>query len=325
MDPLNLKHLENPDKLLDTAFSRARKKASLYPKQKTPFYTLKGKELVRITVFADYLEKRLFDVVKDFPSIDNLSLFYKELMVCVIDVDEMKKNLSSISSVARLIKRLRYSYAQRMAALRFDEKRKVKIIFKEFSGRVSSLLKGLTKKIDFYNDSIRALKEMPAIDTGKESFILAGYPNVGKSTLLKKVTGSKVKTAAYPFTTKELNVGKILKKHIEVQIIDTPGLLDRSLFKRNKVELKAITALQHLKGVVFFIVDPTNDLENQKTLFEELTQVFSTKIVVVINKTDIATEEQVKEAKKQFKGIKKILEGNGKNNLKEFILKETFF
>jgi nucleolar GTP-binding protein len=320
---MNLKYLEDPEKLLDIAFAQARKAGGLYPQQRMPFYTMKGKEIAKIEKFGNYLEKALMTVVHDFPSVDNLAPFYRELVRSVIDVDLSLKELSKISSIAKIIKKQKIQYIVKLKEMKFERgaSGKAKKISNEFFGRIASMIKSLKGPIHVYNDAAKKMRELPSVRMGEESIIFAGFPNVGKSTLVKKITGSKVKVAAYPFTTKGLNIGYLEKKHLEIQVIDTPGLLDRPLHERNKIEMKAINALQYLDGKVVFVVDPTDDLEKQRNLFDELKKLFTKqKFLIAINKTDISTLEQIKAVEQKFKGIKKILEGPNLDNLKSELL-----
>jgi nucleolar GTP-binding protein len=308
--------------LLDAALSRGRKAASTYQKQKTRFYTVKGKEIAKIDASANYLEEKLFRAVQQMPSFDTLEDFYKGLYECIIDINEMKKNLSSLSSVARIIKNLRRESLIRLKELKFrpGNEQAAFAITNAYIGRISSLLKGITKQIEYYNDSAVKLKELPSIKTNEECIILAGLPNAGKSTLLKKITESKPEIANYPFTTKGLNIGVFYLRYIPIQVVDTPGLLDRPLHERNKIELKAVTALQYLKGIIAFILDPMEEMEKQKNLFNEIKKMFTKhKFIVVITKTDLANPTQIENAKKEFSEHEVILEGEGMNTLKEHL------
>jgi nucleolar GTP-binding protein len=321
---MNLKTIEEPKKLLDIAFSKARKASGSYAKQKTKFYTMKGKEIAKIDVSGDYLETVLSQRVQDFPSINKLPLFYQDLFKLIIDQDQTKISLSNISNVAKLIKKMRRESIIKLKEMKFEQGvfTDAKKVSNEYFGRVSSLVKSLKKSIKEYNDSVKKLRELPTIKAEEEVFILAGFPNAGKSTLLSKITESKPKVAEYPFTTKGLNVGVFFKKYLPYQVIDTPGLLDRELHKRNNIEKKAISAFSHLNGTIIFVVDPTHDLKEQKNLFNELKKLFSDKgFIIVINKTDIASVEEVKAAEKEYEGNYIILEGEGLNNLKEDLLK----
>ena len=317
---MNLKQIEQSDALLDAAFSRGRKAAKSYKKQATPFYTIKGKEIGKIDKSAEYLIDRLTLIVTEFPSVNKLDPFYQDLFSSVIDLDETKKALSSISSVAKIIKRMRRESIVALKELRFEKGSvdRARGVSNRYFGRTSSLIKGLKKQIDVYNVAAKKLKELPSINTKDELFLLAGLPNVGKSTLLGKVTSSKPKIAPFPFTTQGLNVGYFVKKHIPIQVIDTPGLLDRELHKRNKIELKAINAFQHLKGTIIFVVDPTHSLDKQQNLLKELKKLFTEKgFMVVINKSDLVSEQELENVKKMFDGYYVLIEGNGLDNLRK--------
>jgi nucleolar GTP-binding protein len=324
---MDIPFMQTPENLLDASLSRARKIGSSYPKQKTMFYTIKGAEIAKIEVSASYLEEALFRATQAMPSFNNLDPFYADLYECVVDTNELRKHISSISSVARLIKKLRRDALIRIKELKFTRgaEAEAKNIGRAYVGRVASLINGLKTKITFYNETARKLREMPSIRTQEECIMLAGFPNVGKSTLLKKLTESKPEIANYPFTTKGLNVGVFKKRYIPIQVIDTPGLLDRPLHERNDIELKAITALQHLKGLIVFVVDPTDDLTNQKNLFAEIKKLFTKhKFVIAVTKSDVSNEEQLTNAKKAFEGYEMVVEGKDLTTLKDLLLDKNF-
>lgn len=79
-----------------------------------------------------------------------------------------------------------------------------------------------------------------------------------------------------------------------------------------------------MKGTIIFVVDPISNLKSQINLFNEIKKLFSDKpIWVVITKNDLATNEQIEDAKNSFVGQKIILEGKGLNNLKEELSQKT--
>jgi nucleolar GTP-binding protein len=76
-----------------------------------------------------------------------------------------------------------------------------------------------------------------------------------------------------------------------VQFIDTPGLLDRPLHKRNKIELQGIAALKHLANLIIYVFDISETagytIEQQKELLKELRKLFKAQIITIANKSDI--------------------------------------
>ena len=110
------------------------------------------------------------------------------------------------------------------------------------------------------------------------------------------LSSAKPEIATYPFTTKQIIVGHIKRKEKfttkTYQIIDTPGLLDRPIEKRNDIEKQAIAALTHLANIIVFLIDPSETcgytLEHQYNMLHQIRELFhNVSIVVVENKVDL--------------------------------------
>jgi nucleolar GTP-binding protein len=86
-------------------------------------------------------------------------------------------------------------------------------------------------------------------------------------------------------------VGHFIKDDQKYQVVDTPGLLDRPLLERNEIERQTVAALNHLKGVVLYIVDPSEHsgypLQSQLRLAEDIKSWIKLPVLIVANKADI--------------------------------------
>jgi nucleolar GTP-binding protein len=138
------------------------------------------------------------------------------------------------------------------------------------------------------------LKGLPDIRPDEPALVVAGYPNVGKSSFVNAVTRARNETASYPFTTKAVQVGHFERDRIRYQIVDTPGLLDRPAAERNDIERAAVSALEHLADAVLFLVDASGDcgypLEAQLALRDEVVATFDAPVLTVCNKSDRSRE-----------------------------------
>lgn len=143
-----------------------------------------------------------------------------------------------------------------------------------------------------YLEQVRQhISRLPAIDPSTRTLVICGYPNVGKSSFMNKVTRADVDVQPYAFTTKSLYVGHMDYKYLRWQVIDTPGILDHPLEEMNTIEMQAITALAHLRAAILYFMDLSEQcgytIEAQVQLFNSIKPLFANKpTFLVINKID---------------------------------------
>lgn len=143
-----------------------------------------------------------------------------------------------------------------------------------------------------YLEQVRQhMSRLPSIDPAGRSLLLCGYPNVGKSSLMNRLTRADVEVQPYAFTTKALYVGHLDYKYLRWQVLDTPGILDRPLEERNTIEMQSVTALAHLRAAVLYLVDVSEQcgytMAQQAALFHSVKPLFANKpVIVVANKVD---------------------------------------
>ncbi|WP_423793100.1 NOG1 family protein [Methanocaldococcus indicus] len=317
-----------PDELMDKALRRGEKVAEEMRKKELP-WLMKAKvvEEHKVRTISSVLADNLQKIIDKTPPVRKLPKFYQEMVEVLVGIDEFKKCMGAFKWASDLIRKLGNEYAKKIRRAKTPEE--AAKLRKEFVGRAKSILKRIEPEMGFIAVAREKLKDLP---TFRDTFtvVLAGYPNVGKSTILKKLTGADVEINSYPFTTKGINVG-----HLEdIQIIDTPGLLDRPLYERNDIELQAILALNYLANLILFVIDISEycgyTLEEQLNLLKEIKNLFNIPIMVVINKVDLVDENKINEIKEKLRelGIEDILEisADKEINLDELkkLLKEKF-
>lgn len=129
---------------------------------------------------------------------------------------------------------------------------------------------------------------------------LVGYPNVGKSTLLSKVTKAKPKIANYHFTTLKPNLGVVeVIKGKSFVMADIPGLIDGAHegiglghdFLRHVERTKLILHVVDVSGIEGR--DPIEDFERINSELEKYSpKLASRKQIVVANKTDLLFDDE---------------------------------
>jgi len=242
---------------------------------------------LKISTAGNVLAENLAGVVRGFPSLDRLPPFYREMLDILVGADALRISLSRLQWASGKIRQISKSYAA--LARRGDDGPSVA---RAAFGRMSSVVKSIDVDLEFLKEARKKLREMPTIDPEVPIIIIAGYPNVGKSSFLAGITGARPEIARYPFTTKGVSLGHFTRDHQRYQVLDTPGLLDRPLEEKNTIERQTIAALSHLPAVVLFILDPSEHcgypLASQLHLAETLAAWIKHPMLVAVNKADLA-------------------------------------
>lgn len=290
-----LPYVPTADGLIDKTFRRGSKEAKIArsTRKRRPV-RLKKSELKRVETIGKLIVSELTAIIRHFPSYETLPVFYQKLLDVKIDKDRYKKSLGALQWASNTINSLtRKTLKNIRIEMRTD-------LSKDFLGRVSSIVKQVSPDLDRLIEIKSIFRTFPDIKDFP-TLVVAGYPNVGKSTFMGNLTGSGVKIASYPFTTKDIQLGYSNIRHQKYQIIDLPGLLDRPIEKRNKIELQAIMAIQELADVLLFIFDPTLDFDTQQSLLKEIEDNFDLRIIIAINKVDLVDKGDLKKLRKNLK------------------------
>ena len=304
-NPFNkFNHVPNSQELLDIAFKRGMKSSAQVSQNAPILIKAKKKESKRIKVAVEELVSRILKIIKMVPIIDELPDFYKELASILVDVDELRLTLGKINGILPVLRKVEGEHIRQLK--RIDAPKEGDQLRRSAFGRISSIINKQNKNLEYLNSIRGRLKQIPSIDYTMPCVVIAGYPNVGKSSIVINIsTNKRIDVREYPFTTKQLKMGHLVIKSkfesIKIQCLDTPGILDRPMSKRNSIELQAVLALRLISDLILFVFDPTPacgyDVESQIELFNEIKDNFSkdgkVEILIVLNKMDLAKDSEI--------------------------------
>jgi len=282
------------DEVLDKAFKRASK---VQVTVKDKFQRHNRIAIAKVRAASNTISSTLNKYIKSFPSFENIPLFYYELFDVSIGIDDLKKSLGALDWCKKKVMKIADEAVKNI--IRSRNKTEIQKFRNAAYGRFSSILKQISSDLDLLSNARKILLSAPVIDAKKPTVVIAGAPNVGKSLLVARISSAKPKIASYPFTTKGISIGHFESNGRIYQVIDTPGLLDRKMNKRNEMELKAILALRHLANVIVFVIDPSEycgyEMDMQLRILSDINSQFSgIPIIEVENKVDILRLESTR-------------------------------
>jgi nucleolar GTP-binding protein len=272
------------EELIDQAFSRAARSGR----------AKQGREAQEsmLQTAANVLSDNLENVVSSWPDFDAVDPFYRELADAIVaredlDVDALRQHLAEVTWASRQCAELKSEYASRLRDADPETARKLR---KQAFARLADVTRQVDGNLAALGAARDELRTLPEIRADEPAIVVAGYPNVGKSSFVNRVTRASNEVATYPFTTTQLGVGHLERDHARYQIVDTPGVLDRPAEERNAIESQALSALTHLADAVLFLVDASGEagypLEAQLELRDELEARFDVPVITVCNKAD---------------------------------------
>ena len=279
--------------------------------RQTPTVIHRGYAITRIRRF--YMRKvkytqqswheKLSRILEDFPRVDDVHPFYSDLLNVLYDKDHYKLALGQLNTARNIIDKISKDYVK---LLKYgDSLYRCKQLKRAAMGRMCTMMKKHAASLAYLEQVRQHMSRLPSIDPSTRTILVCGYPNVGKSSFMNKVTRADVEVQPYAFTTKSIYVGHTDYKYLRWQVLDTPGILDRPLDERNTIEMQSITALAHLRAVVLYVVDISEQcgftIKQQSDLFHSIAPLFANKpLVVALNKTDVVKVEELKESDREL-------------------------
>jgi nucleolar GTP-binding protein len=292
------------------------------------FVRQKRHEIRRIVASGKAIASVLREISLKMPFLDRLHPFYRDLIDAALGARAYKHAVAKIGNAHIAVRAIAREAVNAVRAA--PDKSGVLHARRMYRGRIVSLIEDLRPELDRMREIVTLLRKLPSIDPRAFTVVVAGAPNVGKSSFVRCVSTAKPEVAEYPFTTKQIHVGHVRLRDDVVQVIDTPGLLDRPLSERNTIERQAVLALRHLASVILFLVDPTYhsgfSLDMQYRLYREIAESFSAPAVAALNKADLASGEELERARKLFSPVAEIsaLECRGAGELMSYVLEKYY-
>lgn len=270
------------DEVLDRALRRAAAKMREKTQKKRA-----SEDFVRAAYLS--VHDKLVSVIQSFPEMDNLPRFYQDLFEVLWGIDRLRKALGAVGWAARWAKDHRGGLAK---DVRFSREEDATASRKKAVARLASVVHQIDDQLIFLNEVRNVMRKLPVIDD-VFTVVVAGFPNVGKSSFIRRVSSAEPEIASYPFTTKGVIIGHRYEKREKIQMIDTPGLLDRPAEERNAIEKQAISAIINTADILLYILDPSAycgfPLDDQMRLLDEIRELVSVPVLVVVNKADVKT------------------------------------
>ena len=267
------------DEILDRAFRRAASKMRLKRNKDRA-----NEEFVRAVSQA--IHDRLVRIVRSFPELSEIPPFYRDIVDIMWGLERVKKSLGAVGWAAR--------WARTHGPGLAYQTRKAEdtaVLRKRAVARLSSVVHQIDGDLLFLNEIRNIIRKLPHV-SDEFTVVVAGYPNVGKSSFIRLVSSADPEIASYPFTTRGIIVGHRMVGDERMQFIDTPGLLDRPPEERNVIERQAMTAIINLADVILFILDASEHcgypIEEQVRLLHRIEVLVDKPVVIVVNKSDLA-------------------------------------
>jgi len=243
-----------------------------------------NEEFVRAVSQA--IHDRLVKVMQSFPDFDSVPTFYRDIVDIMWGLSRVRKSLGSVGWAARWARTHGPGLAYQTRKSENPSR-----IRKRAVARLSSVVHQVGDDLKFLNEVRNVLRALPHV-SDEFTVVVAGYPNVGKSSFIRLVSSATPEVASYPFTTKGIIVGHRMVERERVQFIDTPGVLDRPSSQRSGIERQALTAMVNLASVILVILDASEQcgypLEEQFRLLHEIEETVTVPVLPVVNKSDIA-------------------------------------
>ncbi|EEB09718.1 GTP binding protein Nog1 [Schizosaccharomyces japonicus yFS275] len=292
----NISPIPDVNTFLDVVLSRTQRKTPTVIRAGFKISRIRGFYARKVKFTEDTFSEKLNAILTEFPKLNDIHPFHADLLNILYDRDHLKIALSQLSTARHLIENVARDYIR---LLKYgDSLYRCKQLKRAALGRMATIIKRQKSSLEFLEQVRQHMSRLPAVDPNTRTLLVCGYPNVGKSSFMNKITRAQVDVQPYAFTTKSLYVGHFDYKYLRWQVIDTPGILDHPLEQMNTIEMQSITAMAHLRAAVLYFMDLSEQcgysVAAQIQLYHNIKPLFANKVILlVVNKIDVVKPEDL--------------------------------
>jgi len=140
----------------------------------------------------------------------------------------------------------------------------------------------------------------------KSGFVaVMGRPNVGKSTLVNQLLGTKIAaTSPWPQTTRKTQMGILTLEHAQIVFVDTPGFHNPIHKLGEKMNQEALKVLEE-SDIILFLVDVSQrPHEEDQLLAGSLSSMRrSVPVIIALNKSDLESNDLNEKQSALYQGL----------------------
>jgi len=164
-------------------------------------------KIIRLRAFyirkVKFTQQTIFDklgtILTDFPRLDDIHPFFADLINVLYDRDHFKLALGHIKTTRNIIDNIAKDYVR---LIKYgDSLYRCKQLKRAALGRMCTTLKKLGSSMAYLEEVRKHMSRLPSIDPFTRTLLIAGAPNVGKSSFTNHITNANLEVQAYPFTT----------------------------------------------------------------------------------------------------------------------------
>nr|XP_019705368.1 nucleolar GTP-binding protein 1 [Elaeis guineensis] len=209
---------------IDIILSRTQRQTPTVVHKRYAISRLRSFYMRKVKFTQQNFHEKLSTIINEFPRLDDIHPLYGDLLHVLYNKDHYKLAVGQVNTARNIITRIAKDYVR---LLKYgDSLYRCKCLKVAALGRMCTVIKRIGPSLAYLEQIRQHMARLPSIDPNARTVLICGFPNVGKSSFINKITRADVDVQPYAFTTKSLFVGHTYYKCLPYQVIDTPGILD---------------------------------------------------------------------------------------------------